>query len=146
VSWLERWRLGRIVPVVLAVGMALAVLGTIGWVVERQFVQVAGKLPDYRENIQNKLSRFRRAAGGNFSRAAKGVEVTLKSMAGTQPSTAPSATANLTPAAQAPNSRPGEPSLPQVSPQNPLPVREYSEPASPLQIVGRYLGRLLSRC
>jgi predicted PurR-regulated permease PerM len=144
VSWLERWRLGRIVAVLLAVGTALAILGTIGWVVQRQFVELAGNLPDYRENIQNKLRRFEHAAGGSFSKATKGVEVTLKSVAGAQASTAPSATANLTPAAQATDSRPGAPALPQVSPQNPLPVREYSEPASPPQIVGRYLGRLLS--
>jgi predicted PurR-regulated permease PerM len=143
VSWLERLRLGRIVAVVLAVGTALAVLGTIGWVVEQQFMDVAGKLPDYRENIQNKLRRFQVASGG-FSKAAKGVEDTLKSIATTQPSTAPSAAANLTTSTQAVNSRPGAPSLPAVSPQNPLPVREYSEPDSPLQIVGHYLGRLLN--
>jgi len=144
VAWLERWRLGRIAAVLIAVGTALAVLGTVGWLVERQFVEVAEKLPDYRENIQNKVRRFHGAAGGSFSKAAKGVEDTLKSMASTQPSTAPSATANLTRTAQPPDSHPGDPTLPQVSPQNPLPVREYSEPASPLQIVGRYLGRMLS--
>src|SRR5689334_15060315 len=54
VNRLERWRLGRIGSVVLAVGAALAVLGTIGWAVEQQFVEVAEKLPNYRENIQNK--------------------------------------------------------------------------------------------
>jgi predicted PurR-regulated permease PerM len=144
VTWLERLWLGRIVPVVLAVAAALAVLGTVGWIVERQFVEVAEKLPDYRENIRNKFQQFQGAAGGNFSKAAKGVEETLKNMAGTQPSTAPSETAKLTNAAQAADSRPGSPTLPQVSPQNPLPVREYSEPPSPLRIVWLYLGRVLS--
>jgi len=144
VNCLEGWRLGRIGAVLLAVATALAMLGAVGWVVERQFVDVAGKLPDYRINIQNKLRRFEPAAGGRFSRAAKGVEATLKSVAGTQPSTAPSATENLAPPGQRADSRPGAPTLPQVSPQNPLPVREYSEPDSPLQIVARYLGRLLN--
>src|SRR5437868_10295069 len=50
VTWLERRKLGRILSVVLAVGAALAVLGTIGWVVERQFVEVAEQLPNYQEN------------------------------------------------------------------------------------------------
>ena len=144
VIWLERLRLGRIAAVVLAVGTALAVVGAIGWVVEQQFVEVAGKLPDYRENIQSKLRRFQGAAGGGFSKAAKGLADTLKNMAATQPSAAPSAIASVGPLAQAPDSRPGQPSLPQVSPQNPLPVREYSEPSSPLQLVGRYMGQLLS--
>src|SRR5690242_20061801 len=74
VTWLERLRIGRIGAVLLAVAIALASLGTIGWLVEQQFVDVAGKLPDYRENIQNKLQRFRGATEGNFSKAAKGVE------------------------------------------------------------------------
>lgn len=144
VTRLERWRLGRIAAVLIAVGTALAVLGTIGWTVERQFVDVAEKLPDYGVNIQSKLRRFQGAAAGSFSKAARGVEATLKSMAATQPSTAPSTIAGVTPLVQAPDSRPGEPSLPRISPQNPLPVREYTEPSSPLQIVGHYLGRLLS--
>jgi len=143
VTWLERCRVGRIAAVLIAVGTALAVLGTIGWTVERQFVEVAEKLPDYGANIQSKFQRFQGAAAGSFSKAAKGVEETLKNMAATQPSTAPSAIAGVAPLVQAPDSRPGMPSLPRVSPQNPLPVREYSEPSSPLQIVGHYLGRLL---
>lgn len=144
VNWLEGLRIGRIAGVILAVGMALAVLGTIGWVVQRQFVEVAERLPDYRENIQNKMRRFQGAAGGSFAKAARGVEETINSMAGTRPSTAPSAMTGLAPSPQASNNRPGEPALPQVSPQNPLPVREYSEPPSPLETIGRYLGHLLN--
>src|SRR4051812_34544386 len=58
VGWLERCRVGRIAAVLIAVGTALAVLGSIGWTVERQFVDVAERLPDYRENIENKFRRF----------------------------------------------------------------------------------------
>ncbi|MGA3067217.1 MAG: AI-2E family transporter, partial [Tepidisphaeraceae bacterium] len=145
VDRLERCRIGRIAAVLIAVGTALAVLGTIGWVVEQQFVQVAQKLPDYRENIEHKLQRFQQAAArGSFSKAAEGVEETLKSVAGPHPGTAPSANANLSVASQAADSHPGAPTLPQVTPQNPLPVREYAEPASPMEVVGRYLGGLLS--
>ena len=144
VDWLERLRVGRIAAVLIAVALTLSTLGVIGWVMERQFVEVAESLPDYRENIQNKLQRFRGAAGGSYSKAAKGVEETLKSVATTQPSTLPSAMADIAPRVQALDSRPGEPALPQISPQNPLPVREYAEPSSPLQLVGYYLARLLS--
>jgi predicted PurR-regulated permease PerM len=67
VNCLERWRLGRICAVLLAVATALAALAAVGWLVETQFVDVAGKLPDYRTNIQTKLRRFAPAAGGRFS-------------------------------------------------------------------------------
>jgi predicted PurR-regulated permease PerM len=142
VTWLERLRLGRIGAVLLAVAIALTSLGTIGWLVEQQFVDVAGKLPDYRENIQNKLRRFRGATDGSFSKAARGVEDTLKSMAAASPATAPSASAQVAPPAHVPAARPGTPALPDVSPENPLPVREYSRPSSPLQLVGQYMTRL----
>src|SRR5437762_3358891 len=102
VGWLEQCRLGRIAAVLVAVAAALAVLGTVGWVVEQQFVQVAERLPDYRENIQNKLRQFQGAAGGSFSKAAKGVEDTVKNMAATEPST-PSAMGKLITASQAPD-------------------------------------------
>jgi predicted PurR-regulated permease PerM len=144
VTWLERWHLGRFFPVLLSVGVALAVLGSITWVVEYEFVEVAGKLPDYQENIQNKLRRFRDAAGGSLSKAARGVEETVKNMTDTQPSTQPSTSEKVSPAIQQANARPGAPALPQVSPLNPLPVREYPESSTPLQITGRYLGQLLS--
>jgi predicted PurR-regulated permease PerM len=83
VTWLERCRVGRIAAVLIAVGTALAVLGMVGWTVERQFVEVAEKLPDYGANIESKLRRFQGTAGGSFSKAAKGVEDTMKNMAGT---------------------------------------------------------------
>lgn len=144
VTWLERWRIGAVFAVLLTVGVSLGALGTITWVVEQQFVEVAGKLPDYRENVQDKLRRFRSVTGGSFSKAAKGVEDTVRSVAGSRPSTEPSAIAELVPAAQRSDNRPGAPALSHVSAQNPLPVREYSEPSSPLQIVGCYLRQVLS--
>lgn len=149
VTWLERRGMRGVLAVLLVVATALGVLGTITWTVQRQFVEVAGKLPDYQDNIRNKLERFRGATGGRFSKAVRGVEETVKSVAGSQPSPRPPVPAESVSAAQGSESRPGTlppgvPALPPVSPQNPLPVREYSEPSSPPQIVGHYLGQLLS--
>lgn len=138
VTGLERLRLGRVGAVLLAVIIALASLGTIGWLIEQQFVEVAGKLPDYRENIQSKLRRFRGVSDGSLSKAARGVEYTLKTMADTAPATAPSVNA----AAALSLNRPGTAALPEVSPENPLPVREYSQQSSPMQLVGRSVVRL----
>lgn len=144
VTWLERRGMGGVLAVLLTVGTSLGVLGTITWTVQRQFVEVAGKLPDYQDNIRDKLQRFRGATIGSLSKAAKGVEETVRNVAGSQPTTRPSATAEVVTAAQGSDSRLGAAGLPQVSPQNPLPVREYSEPSPRLQIVGHYLGQLVS--
>jgi predicted PurR-regulated permease PerM len=54
VTRIERW-LGRIAAVLLVVAMIFAATGAAGWVLTRQLVDLATKLPDYKENIQTKL-------------------------------------------------------------------------------------------
>ena len=58
-SLLEKWRLGRVAPVFLAVLLAMGVVGLLGWVLEAQFVNMASKLPDLREEIQRKIADLR---------------------------------------------------------------------------------------
>jgi predicted PurR-regulated permease PerM len=50
VGRLERW-LGRIAAVMLAVGLIFGALGGVGWMVSRQLVDLATKLPEYTGNI-----------------------------------------------------------------------------------------------
>ena len=130
-SLLEKWRLGRVAPVFLAVLLAMGVVGLLGWVLQAQFVNMANKLPDLREEIQRKIADLR-GLSGKFGEATRNVEKTVREAAGpssTQPETAPS-TRSVTPTPQPPLSHPGAPALPQVSPQNPLPVRNYPETRS----------------
>ena len=134
VSRLEKWRLGRVAPVFLAVLLAMGVVGLLGWVLQAQFVNMANKLPDLREEIQRKIADLR-GLSGQFGEATLNVEKTVREAAGpssTQPATAATAASTqvVMPAPQAPFSHPGAPALPQVSPQNPLPVRNYPESRS----------------
>jgi predicted PurR-regulated permease PerM len=73
VSRIERW-LGRVVAVLLVVTMIFAATGAIGWVLTRQVIDLATKLPDYKVNIVTKLHAFRMPAGGAFSAFSKTVE------------------------------------------------------------------------
>jgi predicted PurR-regulated permease PerM len=73
VTRLERW-LGRVGAVLLAVTLILAATGTAGWALTRQLVDLAVKLPDYKENIQIKLRAFRMQAGGRFAKFSETVE------------------------------------------------------------------------
>ena len=64
VGRLERW-LGRIAAVVLAVGLIFGAVGGAGWIVSRQLVDLATKLPEYKGNIVSKaacLSSLRKRA------------------------------------------------------------------------------------
>src|SRR5512143_2465953 len=66
VTRLERWA-GRIGALLLAVMLILAVTGAGGWVLSLQLVDLATKLPDYKENIQTKLRSFKTPTGGWFA-------------------------------------------------------------------------------
>jgi predicted PurR-regulated permease PerM len=57
--FLERRGLPRVPAALLAVAVALGALGGIGYVVGQQLTALAYKLPDYRENIINKLSALK---------------------------------------------------------------------------------------
>ncbi len=83
VSRIERW-LGRICAVLIVVLMIFAGLGGAGWVLTRQLVDLATKLPDYKENIQTKLRTFKTPTGGTFSRFSATVEELKKDLPGAE--------------------------------------------------------------
>ncbi len=143
-SLLEKWRLGRGVPVFLAVLLAMGVVSLLGWVLQAQFVDMANKLPVLREEIRRKIVDLR-GLSGKFGEATLNIEKAVKEAAGpssTQPVAAPSMQ-DATPVPQAFFSHTGDPALPQVSPQNPLPVRNYPESISGVANVTGILMQML---
>jgi len=81
VTRLERW-LGRIGAVLLAVTLILAATAAVGWVLTRQVVDLASKLPDYKVNIQTKLRTFKMPTGGRFKEFSEAVEELKKDLPG----------------------------------------------------------------
>jgi predicted PurR-regulated permease PerM len=57
VRFLERWRLPRAAAVVLTGVLTLGVIGGVGYIVGQQLTALANRLPDYHENIEQKLSK-----------------------------------------------------------------------------------------
>ena len=102
VTRLERW-LGRIAAVLLVGAMIFAATGVAGWVLSRQLVDLATKLPDYKENIQTKLRSIKVPTGGVFTKLSETVEELKKDLPGgealtqTVPATERSKTALLSP-------------------------------------------------
>src|SRR5688572_13255144 len=64
---IERW-IGRIAAVLLVVALILTSLGAAGWMVTRQLVDLATKLPEYKGNIITKMQAFRTPKGGAFTK------------------------------------------------------------------------------
>jgi predicted PurR-regulated permease PerM len=81
VKRLEGW-LGRIGAVLLVVTLILAAMVAGGWVLTRQLVDLATKLPDYKENIQTKLRSFKVPADGRFAKFSEVVEELKKDLPG----------------------------------------------------------------
>lgn len=95
VSRIERW-LGRVVAVLLVVTMIFAATGAVGWVLTRQVIDLAAKLPDYKENIVAKLHAFRLPEGGAFSAFSRTIEELKNELPGGSPGVpAPTVTQEL---------------------------------------------------
>jgi predicted PurR-regulated permease PerM len=81
VTRVERF-LGRITAVLVVVALIFAATGTAGWVLTHQLVDLAAKLPDYQENIHNKLRSFKVPGGAKFTRFSDMVEELKKDLPG----------------------------------------------------------------
>ncbi|HXI42034.1 MAG TPA: AI-2E family transporter [Bryobacteraceae bacterium] len=70
VTYLEKLRMGRVLPVVLTVLVSIAAAGWITWIIAGQLVDVASQLPTYRQNIHSKIETLRNRGKGPLGRAA----------------------------------------------------------------------------
>jgi predicted PurR-regulated permease PerM len=68
--------------VLLVVALILATTGLGGWVLTNQIVDLATKLPDYKQNIQAKLRVFRTPASGKLTKLSEAVEDLKKELPG----------------------------------------------------------------
>ena len=132
VTLLERW-LGRVGAVLLVAGLILGAAGGGGWLISRQLVDLASKLPDYTENIQTKLHSLQASAGGRFIRISEALEELKKDFAGAQAPGAALATGRLDPAV------PADP-----GPPPPIAVQVVEVPkAIPLQLIQGIIAPLV---
>jgi predicted PurR-regulated permease PerM/methylmalonyl-CoA mutase cobalamin-binding subunit len=79
VGYIERW-IGRIAAVLIVVAMLFSVAGGAGWLLTRQLIDLAAKLPDYQTNIDNRLHAIRLPTGGAFGRFSHSVSELQKQL------------------------------------------------------------------
>lgn len=84
VTRLERW-LGRIMAVLVVVLMIFTATGLAGWEFTRQLIDLAAKLPDYKENIVSKLQVLRVPQSGTFAAFSKTVDELKNELPGAEP-------------------------------------------------------------
>jgi len=160
---LERRRLGRVSSVLAVVGMAFAIILTVGWVVGRQVVQLAEDLPRYQDEMVRKAQRFRSTGAGfgtKIQKLGKELERAAEEPA-THPSSAPAtqtSTKGVVGAAArefGPEPMRGvareaiggppttAPAAAGTTPANPLYAVTLPAPVSPIKTMATYLGLVL---
>jgi predicted PurR-regulated permease PerM len=76
---LGRVRAGRVISVILVVGLVFSLLGGAGWVIVQQVAALGSELPQYRGNIMRKIAELRGAGRGG---ALAEVQSTAKAVMG----------------------------------------------------------------
>lgn len=80
--------IGRVAAILLVVLLILGGATTGGWVLTQQLVDLATKLPEYKENITAKLRSLKVPSGGKFDEVSKAVEELKQELPGAGPSKA----------------------------------------------------------
>ncbi len=134
---LERW-IGRIAAVLLAVILIFSVIGAAGWMLTRQLVDLATKLPDYKVNIEAKLHAFDHPSGGAFSKLSRTFTELKKELPGGSAPSAPLVTQKAGKPASAVVARSPQPSPAAV----PVQVVETSR-GNPIELMKAIVAPLL---
>jgi predicted PurR-regulated permease PerM len=143
VQRVQRVGLGRVLSVILVVLLASGLVVGIGYVVTSQLVGLTLKLPEYRNNIRNKVRAFRGHSEGGLTKVTETLqeirqELTTQPATGTAPADAQQATTSA-PALADPARETGL--TPPRRPERPVPV-EVVQPTSMWQTARDALGYL----
>src|SRR6202011_4795201 len=84
---LQRWNIPRIPSVFAVVVLSFSLIGVIGWFVTTQLVDLAGRLPQYQENIHSKLLALHAPGGGLLDKTSIMVRQLSQDVNGSTPST-----------------------------------------------------------
>ncbi len=80
----ERWRLPRIPAVLLAVGIALAILAGVGYLVGTQLLDLTYKLPGYKDNIAHRIQALKHTdPNSQLSKATQTIQDLGQQISGT---------------------------------------------------------------
>ena len=122
VALLQRSRLGRVPSVALTAMLTLVAAGCVAWVIAIQLVDVAAKLPMYRQNIHAKMEALRIPTKGPLGLAANSLKEAARELS--------------SPGLPSPDPGPAVPNRNQrtapTAPAPPLPVQIVPQPANEL--------------
>lgn len=132
VTRIERW-IGRIAAVLMVVALIFTGFGAAGWMLSRQLVDLATKLPEYKGNIVTKMHAFELPKGGAFTKLSQTVEELKQELPGGTATTAPTIT-----------TEPGKPGMSVTAQPPAVPVQMVeTSKANPIELVQLIVAPLL---
>ena len=87
VGRLEKMRLPRVLAVCLTILVSAGTVGGVGWVLAQQLIDVTNQLPQYRENIRNRIGALHIPVKGSIGKAAEAVKDIGKELSKVDPAT-----------------------------------------------------------
>jgi predicted PurR-regulated permease PerM len=84
VTRLERW-IGRIAAILVTVTVMFGIFATASWVMGRQLIDLADKLPTYQANITSKIRSLKLPAAGPLARVSSSVNALQKELVAPSP-------------------------------------------------------------
>jgi predicted PurR-regulated permease PerM len=136
VKRLQFLRIPRVAAVLLTMIVAFGALAGIGWVVTEQLVEIINDLPQYRNNIDEKMASLRAPSG------ASRLVATLQDLGKELTTTPPSKVSPVTPRKPA-RSAHSQSALDAATDGTPVKVEVIEPPPNALQSVRNFLGPLL---
>ena len=139
VNYLHRWRLPRAVAVLIVTLFVFSLLGVIGWVIGREFSALASSLPNYKDNITQRVISFYSSSRGGVMEKLQDLKTTIKA---TSEAAAKEATPEIGPDGKPAPGRP--PKEEPVTAKSPAPtVAEPAPPPPPPAEVSGGMGGML---
>ncbi|HWG20634.1 MAG TPA: AI-2E family transporter [Terracidiphilus sp.] len=132
VGMLERAHLPRAFSAVVVILAFAGIVGSAGWVLFSQLMEIANDLPTYRENIGQKIAAFHTPSDSAFGRAQREIERINDQLGIANSSTTPA----LTPGGNVDNKPLGS------TPEHPVQVREVAHKTGRLDQLGGVLEPL----
>ena len=133
VRWLERHRLPRALATTVMVGLSCCVIAGLVWVSAVQFLHFAASLPEYKNNIQDKISILRSDPEGSLGKARRTIDEIGTEMAKQDAAAA---------AAPAPRGSPRSSRLPAQG-ESPIPVTIEEAQRTPFQLMRELITPLI---
>ena len=84
VTRLERW-IGRIAAILVTITVMFGIFAAASWVIGRQLIDLADKLPSYQANITSKIRSLKLPAGGPLARVSSSVHALQKELVAPSP-------------------------------------------------------------